>query len=44
MSTGDIYEDMLEEKMGEQPVLDPFQNDEPITCGLENPEVCDSCQ
>ena len=40
----DIYTDMLEEQMGEQPALDPFQDDEPIACGIENPEVCESCQ
>ena len=25
-------------------VVDPFDNEEPLECGLENPEVCESCQ
>ena len=24
--------------------MDPFQDDTPITCGIENPESCESCQ
>ena len=28
----------------ESPVTDPFQDDAPLGCGLENPEVCESCQ
>lgn len=24
--------------------MDPFDDDEPIACGIENPEVCESCQ
>ena len=23
---------------------DPFTDDEPLTCGVENPETCESCQ
>ena len=23
---------------------DPFQDEEPLECGLEDPEVCESCQ
>jgi len=40
-----------EEAFGEHPILgpwgDPFhgpESDEPLECGLENPEVCESCQ
>lgn len=22
---------------------DPFDDDEPLACGVENPEMCDSC-
>jgi len=40
-----------EEAFGERPVLgpwgDPFHGpgaDEPLGCGLETPEVCESCQ
>ena len=25
-------------------VYDPFQDDEPLECGIESPEVCESCQ
>ena len=25
-------------------VPDPFADDEPLACGVENPEACDSCQ
>jgi len=39
-----------EEAFGERPVLgpwgDPFHGadvDEPLECGLENPEVCEAC-
>ena len=34
------------EALGERPDLltDPFLVDEPLECGLENPEVCESCQ
>tara|TARA_R110000824_G_scaffold53630_1_gene148324 strand:+ start:523 stop:687 length:165 start_codon:yes stop_codon:yes gene_type:complete len=30
--------------MGEHPELDPFEDDTPLECGLEEPEVCESCQ
>ena len=40
-----------EEAFGEHPILgpwgDPFhgpESDEPLECGIENPEVCESCQ
>jgi hypothetical protein len=23
---------------------DPFQDEEPLECGLEDPEICESCQ
>jgi hypothetical protein len=25
-------------------VYDPFHDEEPLECGLEDPEVCESCQ
>ena len=25
-------------------VVDPFHDEEPLECGLEDPEVCESCQ
>ena len=24
--------------------LNPFEDDEPLECGLENPDYCESCQ
>ena len=33
-----------EEALGEHPPLDPFSDEESLECGLENPEVCESCQ
>lgn len=24
--------------------VDPFQDDAPLECGIEDPEVCESCQ
>jgi hypothetical protein len=24
--------------------MDPFADDEPLACGVENPETCESCQ
>ena len=48
---GDDDQVWREEAFGERPVLgpwgDPFhgpESDEPLVCGLENPEVCESCQ
>ena len=34
------------EEMGERPDLltDPVWDDEPIECGIDDVEVCDSCQ
>lgn len=34
------------EEMGERPELltDPFLDDEPLECGLDDVEVCESCQ
>jgi len=25
-------------------VYDPFHDEEPLECGLEDPEICESCQ
>ncbi len=36
--------DEEENQMGEHPDLDPFVDDTPLVCGLEDPEVCESCQ
>ena len=33
-----------EEALGERPSIDPFQDEEPLVCGLEHVEVCESCQ
>ena len=32
-----------EEAFGEHPVLPPFDDDEPVDCGLDEAEVCDVC-
>ena len=28
----------------EDPSPDPFDDDEPLACGIEDPEHCESCQ
>jgi len=28
----------------EEEYVDPFEDDEPQACSLENPEYCESCQ
>jgi len=47
---GPLFDDDLEwreEAFGERPMLspwgDPFHNGEPLECGLEDPESCESC-
>ena len=47
---GDELLEWREEAFGERPILgpwgDPFhgpESDEPLVCGLENPEPCESC-
>ena len=32
------------ELMGERIEVDPFDDNEPLECGLENPDICESCQ
>ncbi len=32
------------ESLGERPALDPFDDDAPLECGLEDPEECEVCQ
>ena len=32
------------ELMGERAEIDPFEDDEVLECGLENPDICESCQ
>ena len=51
VAPGDENQDWREEAFGEHPVLgpwgDPFhgpESDEVLECGLETPEVCESCQ
>ena len=45
---GDDDQVWREEAFGERPVLgpwgDPFHDEEPLECGVESPEVCESCQ
>ena len=47
---GPLFDDDLEwreEAFGERPTLgpwgDPFHDEEPLECGLEDPESCESC-
>ena len=39
----EVFED-YPELMGEQPALDPFDDDEVIECDLENTDNCEACQ
>jgi len=32
------------EQLGEWPDIEMPFTDEPLECGLENPEICESCQ
>ena len=48
---GPLFDDDLawrEEAFGERPVLgpwgDPFHDEEPLECGVDEVEVCESCQ
>lgn len=43
VSLADII-DENPELLGERPAIDPFDDDEVLECGLENPEICDTCQ
>ena len=43
MTLEEVLED-FPELMGERSGLDPFRDDTPLECGLESPEVCESCQ
>ena len=36
------FDELPTEMMGER--YDPFEDDTPIECGLENPDICESCQ
>jgi len=42
---GPLFDNDDDERlMGEHPDIDPFEDDTPLVCGLEDPEVCESCQ
>ena len=30
-------------EMGERPEIDPFEDDTPIECSMDSPEICESC-
>jgi hypothetical protein len=32
------------EMLGERPVMDPFDDDTPIECSIDDVEICESCQ
>ena len=36
------FDELPVEMMGER--YDPFEDNTPIECGLENPDICESCQ
>ena len=45
----DLHDDgmwMQMEEMGERSDLltDPFLDDTPLECGIDNPDICESCQ
>ena len=40
----DFLHDGRVEALGERPAVDPFFDGEPLVCGVEDPEVCESCQ
>ena len=44
---GDELLEWREEAFGERPILgpwgDPFLNEEPLECGVDEVEVCDAC-
>ena len=45
----DLHDDgmwMQMEEMGERPDLltAPFLDDTPLECGVDNPDICESCQ
>mgnify|MGYP003637829472 FL=1 len=42
MDIEDKLDELPMEMMGER--YDPFGDDTPLECGLENPEICESCQ
>jgi len=44
VASHDLDYDEFVEALGERPALDPFLDDEPLECGLESPETCESCQ
>ena len=43
VSLADIIENNPE-MLGDRPPIDPFADDEVLECGIENPEICDTCQ
>mgnify|MGYP003625431654 FL=1 len=42
MDIEDKLDELPIEMMGER--YNPFDDDTPLECGLENPEICESCQ
>lgn len=32
------------DRLAARETVDPFEDDEPLVCGLEDPESCESCQ
>lgn len=44
MGPDGFVDDVRVESLGERPAVDPFLDDEPLVCGVEDPESCESCQ
>ena len=44
MGPEDFLDDVRVEALGERPAVDPFFDDEPLVCGVEDPEGCESGQ
>ena len=39
-----MTEDDPRQQLEDPDGYDPFQDEEPLECNLENPEICESCQ
>ena len=41
---GELDHNLTEVAAHPQLEVDPFEDDTPLTCGLEDPDYCDTCQ
>lgn len=44
MSTIPNHAQMHLPGLSDPPLSNPFEDDTPLECGLENPETCESCE